>query len=97
VRPNKSVTRNIKRFPEDFMFQLSSDEFSNLMSQIATSSWAGTRKPPYAFTKQGAAIMSGFLNSDVAIEVYIGIIHVLVAMRQLHGSAGTFKKRQRIK
>lgn len=53
---NKAVKRNIKRFPEDFMFQLSEDEFKNLIFQNGTSSWGGTRKPPYAFTEQGIAI-----------------------------------------
>lgn len=53
---NKAVKRNIKRFPEDFMFQLSEDEFKNLIFQNGTSSWGGTKKPPYAFTEQGIAI-----------------------------------------
>ena len=60
---NEAVKRNIKRFPVDFMFQLTNEEFSNLMSQNATSSWGGTRKMPYAFTEQGIAMLSGLLNS----------------------------------
>ena len=54
---NQAVKRNIKRFPEDFMFQLNSLEFENLKSQIVTSSWGGTRKLPYAFTEQGVAMI----------------------------------------
>ena len=53
---NKAVRRNIKRFPDDFMFQLTHKEFENLMFQDGTSSWGGTRKMPYAFTEQGVAI-----------------------------------------
>lgn len=57
-RLNEAVKRNIKRFPGDFMFQLNGDEWKNLISQIATSSWGGTRKLPYAFT-EGLAMLSG--------------------------------------
>ncbi len=60
---NKAVKRNIKRFPEDFMFQLDESEFKNLIFQNGTSSWGGTRKPPFAFTEQGVAMLSGILNS----------------------------------
>ncbi len=97
-RLNEAVKRNIKRFPDDFMFQLSSDEFANLMSQFATSSlrsqnatsnWGGTRKLPYAFTEQGLAMLSGLLNSDVAIEVNISIMRVFVAMRNYLTSTST--------
>ena len=80
-RLNESVKRNIKRFPSDFMFQLSKDEWKNLKSQFATSSWGGTRKLPYAFTEQGVAMLSGLLNSDVAIEVNISIMRAFVAIR----------------
>ena len=58
-RLNEQVSRNIERFPDDFMFQLTQDEFENLKSQIATSSWGGRRKLPYAFTEQGVAMLSG--------------------------------------
>ena len=54
---NKSVKRNIKRFPNDFMFQLTKKEFENLIFQIGTSSWGGTRNLPYAFTEQGVAML----------------------------------------
>lgn len=84
---NKSVKRNMKRFPEDFMFQLTRDEFdsikSNLMFQNGTSSWGGTRKLPYAFTEQGLAMLSGLLNSDIAIQVNINIMRAFVAVRQM--------------
>jgi hypothetical protein len=80
---NQSVKRNIKRFPTDFMFQLDSSEWEILMSQIATSSWGGKRKLPYAFTEQGIAMLSGLLNSDIAIEINIRIMRVFVAVRNL--------------
>lgn len=64
---NQQVKRNIKRFPDDFMFQLSKEEFENLISQNVTSSWGGVRKAPLAFTEQGLAMLSGVLNSDRAI------------------------------
>ena len=79
---NQSIKRNIKRFPKDFMFQLSEKEFKNLMSQNVISSWGGTRKMPYAFSEQGVAMLSSILNSDVAIEVNIRIIRVFTKFRQ---------------
>lgn len=66
---NKAVKRNIERFPEDFMFQLSSTEYENLRFQIGTSSWGGTRYAPFAFTEQGVAMLSGILSSQRATEV----------------------------
>ncbi len=80
-RINEAVKRNIKRFPSDFVFQLTEDETQNLISQIATSRHGGTRKPPYAFTEQGVAMLSGLLNSDVAISVNISIMRAFVAIR----------------
>ena len=84
---NKSVQRNIKRFPTDFMFQLTKEEFdqlkANLIFQNGTSNWGGTRKLPYAFTEQGLAMLSGILNSDTAIYVNINIMRAFVAIRQL--------------
>lgn len=79
---NQSVKRNIKRFPPDFMFQLTKDEWDNLKSQIVTSSWGGTRKLPFAFTEQGLAMLSGILNSDIAIQVNISIMRAFVTIRQ---------------
>ena len=84
---NKAVKRNMKRFPPDFMFQLTDEEFSmlkqNLIFQNGTSNWGGTRKLPFAFTEQGLAMLSGILNSDIAIEVNIGIMRAFVAIRQM--------------
>lgn len=78
---NQAVKRNIKRFPSDFMFQLSKDEFNNLRSQIVTSRWGGTRTMPYVFTEQGVAMLSGLLNSDRAIHANIAIMRAFVTMR----------------
>jgi adenylyl- and sulfurtransferase ThiI len=80
---NQSVKRNMKRFPPDFMFQLTAEEWKILKSQFVISSWGGTRKLPYAFTEQGVAMLSGLLNSDVAIAMNIGIMRAFVAIRQL--------------
>ena len=78
---NQSVKRNINRFPCDFMFQLTSEEWQNLKSQSVTSSWGGTRKLPFAFTEQGVAMLSSVLNSPLAIEVNISIMRAFVAIR----------------
>ena len=78
---NQAVKHNSKRFPIDFMFQLTNQEFANLKSQIVISSWGGIRKMPYAFTEQGVAMLSGLLNSDIAINANIAIMRAFVAMR----------------
>ncbi len=80
---NKAVKRNIKRFPKDFMFQLTKKEFENLKFQIGISSWGGTRSLPYAFTEQGVAMLSGILNSDKAINVNIQIMRIFTKMREI--------------
>jgi len=80
---NKAVRRNIKRFPDDFMFQLEKTEFENLIFQTGISSWGGTRKLPNAFTEQGVAMLSSILHSDRAIAVNIQIIRIFTKMRQL--------------
>ena len=80
---NQAVKRNLKRFPADFMFQLTKEEFLNLKSQIVTSSWGGVRKMPFVFTEQGVAMLSGLLNSDIAIAVNIKIMRAFVHMRKL--------------
>ncbi len=82
-RLNEQVKRNIKRFPEDFMFQLNDEEFNILISQNATSSWGGTRKAPLAFTEQGVAMLSGILSSDRAIAVNIQIMRIYTRMREV--------------
>ncbi|WP_317899615.1 ORF6N domain-containing protein [Aurantibacillus circumpalustris] len=79
---NQQVKRNSKRFPKDFMFQLTAIEFSNLKSQIVTSSWGGKRKLPIVFTEQGVAMLSGMLNSDRAIAVNIQIMRIFTRIRQ---------------
>jgi len=61
---NQAVKRNIKRFPSDFMFQLTTIEFENLISQFVTSSWGGVRKLPYAFTEHGVTMLASILRSD---------------------------------
>lgn len=76
---NKAVKRNVDRFPERFMFQLTSDEF--LRFQNGISSWGGTRTMPYAFTEQGVSMLSAVLRSPVAIQVSISIMDAFVAMR----------------
>ncbi len=81
-RLNEQVKRNIERFPEDFMFQLTDMEFSNLRSQIATSSWGGRRKPPYVFTEHGVLMLSSVLNSDRAIKVNIQIMRIFTKVRE---------------
>jgi hypothetical protein len=80
---NQAVKRNSDRFPEDFMFQLIEDEFSNLRSQIVTSSWGGKRYMPFAFTEQGVSMLSSVLKSKKAVQVNISIMRVFVAVKQL--------------
>jgi hypothetical protein len=75
--------RNIDRFPEDFMFQLTKEEFEYLKSQIATSSWGGRRKLPFVFTEHGVLMLSSVLNSDRAINVNIQIMRIFTRVRQL--------------
>jgi hypothetical protein len=83
-RLNEAVKRNIRRFPEDFMFQLTQNEFKNLISQIATSSsHGGRRKLPLAFTEQGVAMLSAVLNSETAIDVNINIMRAFVQVKRL--------------
>jgi len=79
----RQVRRNLERFPEDFMFELTKNEFENLRSQFGTSKWGGTRYAPYAFTEQGVAMLSSVLNSRTAIKVNIQIIRVFTKLRQL--------------
>lgn len=78
----QAVKRNIHRFPSDFMFVLSTEEFESLRSQIVTSKRGGTRYLPFAFTEQGVAMLSSVLNSEKAIDVNIAIIRTFVLIRQ---------------
>ena len=96
-RLNEQVKRNIERFPEDFMFQLTSNEFDNLKSQIAISSWGGVRKLPYAFTEQGVAMLSGVLKSSTAVEANIRIMRAFVSMRHfMVNNAAVFQRLETI-
>lgn len=81
-RLNEQVKRNLKRFPKDFMFPLTTKEFNNLKSQNATARWGGRRTLPRAFTELGVAMLSSILNSDLAIEVNIRIIRVFSRLRE---------------
>ena len=79
---NRQVKRNAGRFPEDFMFRLSVDEWENLKCQNGISSWGGDRQSPYAFTENGIAMLSSVLRSEIAIEVNIRIMRAFTAMRR---------------
>jgi hypothetical protein len=80
---NQAVKRNIGRFPEDFMFVVSKVEFDNLISQIVTSSWGGTRKIPFAFTEHGVMMLSSVLKSDKAIQTNIQIMRTFTKVKQM--------------
>ena len=83
----QAVKRNRERFPEDFMFQLSKKEYSNLKSQFVTSSWGGARRAtPYAFTEQGVAMLSSVLRSGRAVQVNIAIMRAFVKLREMLAS-----------
>ena len=86
---NRAVKRNITRFPEDFRFQLTKDEYENLKCQFGTSNGSGTengyggrRTLPYVFTEQGISMLASVLHSEVAINVSIGIMRAFVEMRR---------------
>lgn len=80
-RLNEQVKRNIERFPEDFMFQLTVKEYENLMSHFATSSWGGRRKMPFAFTEHGVLMLSSVLSSKRAVQVNIQIMRIYAKLR----------------
>ncbi len=81
---NQAVKRHSDRFPSDFTFQLTADEFDNLKSQIVTSSWGGVRRAlPYAFTEQGVAMLSSVLRSERAAKVNIAIMRAFVKLREV--------------
>jgi len=89
----RAVRRNIHRFPQDFMFELTQEEFKNLRSQFGTSSWGGTRYRPMAFTEQGVAMLSSVLNSERAIEVNIAIMRVFVKLREMTAAHKELKRK----
>ena len=78
----RTVRNNLVRFPTDFMFELTSEEWNDLRCKNSTSSWGGQRYPPFAFTEQGVAMLSGLLNSKTAIYINISIMRAFVLMRQ---------------
>ena len=80
---NKAVSRNLERFPDDFMFRLTQQELKNLIFQFGTSSWGGTRKLPRAFTEHGILSLSSVLKSNQAIQVNIAVMRTFVRLRQI--------------
>ena len=82
-RLKEAVRRNIERFPEDFMFELTQHEFQNLRTQIASSSWGGSRYAPFAFTEHGAVMLASVLNSETAIKASIFVVRTFVKLRQI--------------
>ncbi len=95
MRLNEQVKRNLRRFPSDFMFRLSNQEFTILISQIAISrhGHGGRRKTPLVFTEQGIAMLSAVLHSDKAIDVNIAIMRAFVRMRKVLISNAQFEKK----
>lgn len=79
----QAVKRNIERFPENFMFKLNDEEFTNLRSQIVMSSWGGRRHTPYAFTEHGSLMLSSILRSKQAVDVSISIVETFVRLREM--------------
>ena len=89
----QAVRRNINRFPEDFMFELTEKEFESLRSQIVTSNRGGLRYMPFAFTEQGVAMLSSVLNNERAIEINIAIMRSFVSLRKFALSYEDLTKR----
>jgi hypothetical protein len=82
-RLNEQFKRNRDRFPADFAFQLTPEEFDNLRSQFATSSWGGRRYPPFAFTEHGAVMLAAVLNSPIAIATSVEVVRAFIRLREL--------------
>jgi regulator of replication initiation timing len=80
---NQQIKRNEYRFPEDFIFQLTQEEYSQLKTQKAASNWGGRRKLPYVFTEHGVLMLSSVLNSKKAVEVKIQIMRIFTKIRQM--------------
>ena len=89
----RAVKRNIERFPEDFMFELSEEEFQNLRCQFVTSSWGGSRYAPFAFTEHGAVMLASVLNSEKAIKASIFVVRTFVKLRQTLSNYQTISER----
>jgi hypothetical protein len=86
ARLNQQVRRNRKRFPADFLFELTAEEFANLKVHFATSNWGGRRKLPLAFTEHGAIMAATILNSPRAVEMSIYVVRAFVKLRELLAS-----------
>ena len=96
-RLNEQVKRNKDRFPKEFMFQLTDEEWTDLRSQIATSSWGGKRKLPYVFTEQGVAMLSAVLRSETAVKVSIKIMQAFIEMKRfIATNAAIFRRIEKI-
>jgi hypothetical protein len=95
MRLNEQVSRNLKRFPSDFMFQLSFQEFTDLISQFAISSsrHGGRRKPPRVFTEYGAVMAANVINSEIAIDASIMLVRVFVKLKELAHEHSDLKRR----
>jgi hypothetical protein len=90
----RAVQRNLDRFPDDFMFQLTAEEFDDLRSQIGISSrWGGRRYRPYAFTEHGVAMLSSVLRSERAVQVNIEIMRTFVRLRLMLASNAELERR----
>lgn len=87
----QAVRRNSKRFPEDFMFELTKTEYDSLRSQIVTSSWGGKRYRPVAFTEYGVAMLSGLLRSEIAVRMNIEIVRTFIFLRKLAREHGDLR------
>lgn len=88
---NQAIKRNIERFPEDFMFQLTENEWQNLTSQFVISSWGGRRTLPNVFTEHGILMLSSVLNSSQAIQVNIQVVRIFARLRQFFDSQNELK------
>jgi hypothetical protein len=82
----RTVRRNIARFPPDFMFELSPEEWEILRCNFGTSSWGGVRYPPFAFTEHGVAMLSSILNSERSVQINIAIVRAFIALREFANS-----------
>ncbi|OHD68419.1 MAG: DNA-binding protein [Spirochaetes bacterium RBG_16_49_21] len=89
----RQVRRNLERFPDDFIFELTADEFENLRCQIGTSRWGGERYMPMAFTEQGVAMLSSVLNSKRAIQVNIQIMRTFTRLRRMISTHDDLRKK----
>src|ERR1700724_506079 len=89
-RLNEQVRRNRKRFPDDFLFELTTEEFANLKSRFATSSWGGRRKRPLAFTEHGAIQAATILNSPRAVEMSVYVVRAFVKCASCSAPTGNW-------